>query len=417
MKIGIITYHAVSNFGAQLQAISTVGFLKQKGIEPIVIHWYPKDLDDMYQKIISKEQYDCHINFAKNNMPLTKLCQTEEELLQVIDENNLEAIMIGSDGLFNFIPKSQRKVFSLKKFQLIGTVTSDHIIEGNPFWGSFIPKLKKDIPVVVFSVASQNAPYKKTNKLEYKQLKVALERFKYITVRDEWTKQLVQYFTGNADIQITPDPVFSFNQNNYLPVLSKEELMQKYNLPDKYILLSFSNKKVTYQFVKGIENELRMKGFTPVSLPHTNGCIDYGIANNISLPLSPLDWYYLIKYSDGYIGERMHPIIIALHNAVPFYCFDYNGAVIRRIPYTNKFRKVIKETSKIYHILKKADLLSNLVSINNDIEKITPQIVVEKLLTFDKQKTMIFSENQQKHYNKFMTELLEFISNYHNTEK
>jgi len=412
MKTGVITYHAVSNFGAQLQVVSTVGFLKQKGIESVVIHWYPTDLDELYQKTISKKQYDCHRDFAEKYMPLTKLCQTEDELLQVIDENNLDAILLGSDALFNFLPVSQRKKFSKKKLRIIETsCTSDHIIEGNPFWGSFIPKLKKDIPVVVFSVSSQNAMYHKTNKWEYKQLKTALERFRYITVRDEWTKQMVQYFIGNADIQITPDPVFSFNQNSYLPVLSKQELNQKYNLPDKYVLLSFSRKEVTYPLVKGIENELITKGYTPVSLPHTNGYIDFGLANKISLPLSPLDWYFLIKYSAGYIGERMHPIIVAIHNTVPFFCFDSNGAVKRRIPYTNIFGKIIKESSKVHHILSKADLLNNMVSINKDMKKITPQIVVDKLLTFDKQKVMIFSQNQQQHYNKFMNELLEFLNN------
>ena len=412
MKIGVITYHAVSNFGAQLQTVSTIGFLKQKGIEPVVIHWYPKDLDELYKKTISKEQYDCHRDFAEKYMPLTKLCQTEDELLQVIDENNLDAIMLGSDAPFNFLPVSQRKKFSKRNLRIIETsCTSDHILEGNPFWGSFIPKLKKDIPVVVFSVSSQNAMYKKTNKLEYKQLKTALERFRYITVRDEWTKQMVQYFIGNADIQITPDPVFSFNQNSYLPVLSKQELNQKYNLPDKYVLVSFSRKEVPYQLVKGIEKELITKGYTPVSLPHTNGCIDFGLANKISLPLSPLDWYFLIKYSAGYIGERMHPIIVAIHNAVPFFCFDTNGAIIRRIPYTNIFGKIIKESSKIYHILSKADLLSNMVLINKDMKKITPQIVVEKLLTFDKQKMLMFSDKQLQHYSEFMNEILDFLNN------
>lgn len=31
MKIGILTYHCVPNFGAQLQTISTVGYVKKNG--------------------------------------------------------------------------------------------------------------------------------------------------------------------------------------------------------------------------------------------------------------------------------------------------------------------------------------------------------------------------------------------------
>ena len=43
MKIGILTYHSVYNFGANLQVLSTVGYLKNNGFEPIVINWIPED--------------------------------------------------------------------------------------------------------------------------------------------------------------------------------------------------------------------------------------------------------------------------------------------------------------------------------------------------------------------------------------
>lgn len=49
MKIGILTYHCVPNFGAQLQALSTVCYLKRAGYEPILLNWYPKDLQVMYE--------------------------------------------------------------------------------------------------------------------------------------------------------------------------------------------------------------------------------------------------------------------------------------------------------------------------------------------------------------------------------
>jgi len=410
MKIGILTYHRVCNFGAQLQAVSTVGFFKQKGYEPVVINWYPKDLDEMYQKRVSSEQYKCHIDFVEQNMPLTKLCQTEDELLQVIDENNFDAIILGSDALFKYLPISERKVFSLRKLRFVNIYpTSDQILKGNPFWGSFIPKLKKSIPVVVFSVSSQNAPYKKTNEQEYDELKKSLERFKYITVRDEWTKQMVQYFLGNTDIPVTPDPVFSFNQNTYLPVLSKQELKEKYNLPDKYVLLSFYFKKIDMLFVKEIAGRLITNGYTPVAFPHPEGLEDYdGSTHKISMPLSPLEWYYLIKYSTGYIGERMHPIIVSLHNAVPFFCFDEYGTTQKLIPYIDKFGKFIWKSSKIYHILSKAGLLNNVVSIKK-LSKITPQMVVDKLLTFDKQKVLAFSEQQQLDYKNSMNDLLAYF--------
>ena len=412
MKVGILTYHIVCNFGAQLQAISTVGFLKREGHEPVVINWYPKDLDEKYQKEIPLEQYKCHIDFAKQNMPLTKLCRTEDELLQVIEENNFDAIILGSDALFKFLPKSARKIFSFRKLRFVDRCifTSDQELAGNPFWGSFIPKLKNAIPVVVFSVSSQNTAYKKVNEQEYDGVKKSLERFKYITVRDEWTKQLVQYFLGKIDIPVTPDPVFSFNQNTYLPVLSKQKLIEKYKLPNKYVLLSFRLKRIGELFVKEIADRLIANGYTPVAFPHPEGLEDYGCAHKISMPLSPLEWYYLIKYSDGYIGERMHPIIVSLHNTVPFFCFDEYGMtkIIKIFPYIY-FKKLFWKSSKIYHILSKADLLDNVVSIKH-LPKITPQMAVERFLTFDKQKVSVFLEKQQQEYENYMNNLLEHCS-------
>lgn len=411
MKIGIITYHCVCNFGAQLQAVSTVGFLRRKGYDTVVIHWYPQDLDDMYKKKISSEQYAEHIKFAEQNMPLTKLCRTESELLNVINENNLDAILLGSDALFKFLPRSERKIFSKQKLRIVDKpFASDQILEGNPFWGSFIPKLKKDIPVVVVSVSSQNAAYKKTNKYEFNQLKTALERFKYISVRDEWTKNLVEYFTGNTNIRVTPDPVFSFNQNTDLSVPSKQEIQEKYNIPDKYVLLSFKSNAITTKFISEIETRLTVEGYTSVAFLHPEGLKDYGLTHKITIPLSPLDWYYLIKYSSGYIGERMHPIVVALHNSIPFFCFDEYGTIKKRIPYINKFGKFIPESSKIHHILSKAGLLNNMVQMKLGLKYAISQEIVERFLSIDKQQLLDFSKSQQLSYEKSMNEILECLN-------
>lgn len=418
-KIGIITYHSVCNFGAQLQAISTVGYLKNKGYEPIVIHWYPKDLDEMYLKRIPSEQYKCHIDFAEQNMPLTKLCQTENELLQVIEETKLDAIILGSDALFKYLPHSCYRIFSRRKFRFVNVpFVSDQILSGNPFWGSFIPKLKKQIPVFVFSVSSQNAPYNKVNKQEYDELKKSLGRFSYITVRDEWTKQMVKYFLGDVDIPVTPDPVFSFNQNVYLPKPSKEELLKKYGLPDNYVLLSFRLCYLSNNYIKEIETQLKVKGYTAVAFPMPEGLKDYGLTYKILIPLSPLEWYYLIKYAAGYIGERMHPMVVALHNAVPFFCFDEYGVTKDIVPFTFKFnlpiifkfnKKFIWKSSKIYHILSVADLLNNAVSYNGKYKKLTPSEIIHKILTFDIEKAEKFSNDYQKYYEKSMDNLIKLL--------
>ena len=70
MKIGILTYHCVPNFGAQLQTISTVGYVKKMGHDPIVLHWYPQDLEDMYVERIPEIQVKEHLNFTNEVLPV-----------------------------------------------------------------------------------------------------------------------------------------------------------------------------------------------------------------------------------------------------------------------------------------------------------------------------------------------------------
>ena len=120
MKIGILTYHCVPNFGAQLQTLSTIGFIKKMGHTPVLLNWYPKDLEDLYRRHVSKKQIDCHLSFAKNNFPLTQLCRNENQLVKQIEDYNLDMILTGSDALFKYVPYSQRnRHFSIRRLQLL----------------------------------------------------------------------------------------------------------------------------------------------------------------------------------------------------------------------------------------------------------------------------------------------------------
>ena len=49
MKIGLLAYHAACNFGAFLQLLSTVEYIKKQGDDPIVINWIPKDFRKDYE--------------------------------------------------------------------------------------------------------------------------------------------------------------------------------------------------------------------------------------------------------------------------------------------------------------------------------------------------------------------------------
>lgn len=405
-RIGILTYHCVPNFGAQLQALSTVGYLRKHGYDPIILHWYPKDLEEFYYKRAPKEQNKLQMKFAETHMPVSKLCRNLKELCAEIERLSIDAIFLGSDALFDYTPECLRYNFSLRKLKRFPIkITSNHTLP-NPFWGSFNDSLNRKIPFVGFSISSQNMPYNKLNFNERLEIKRLLLQFKGITTRDEWTKSLVESVAARKDVSITPDPVFSFNQNAGIEI-SKEEICRKYHLPDNYILISFLYPLLPDEYVNRIIQLVEEKtGAECVSFPMPDKLRRFNTMHTIELPLDPLDWYCLIKYSRGYIGERMHPIVVSLHNSVPFFCFDQYGTYQVIIP--RLWSRFIPESSKIYDILNKANLTENMCFYSK-LSEITPEVVVDRFLSFDKDKCSQFAQSRLELYNDGMEKLMRML--------
>lgn len=396
MKVGILTYHCVTNFGAQLQTLSSVGYFKSKGYEPIVLHWFPEDLENFYKSEVPMCQYAEQMKFSETMMPLSNLCRSVEDVAKEIERLGIEAVFIGSDALFDYTPRKNRFHFSLKKlrFEPNGTVGATHDLP-NAFWGGFNDFLYRPVKCAGFSISSQNAPYFRYSRTELKELKRLLSNFRFLSLRDEWTCRMVKYIGYRGHAHVTPDPVFAFNYNNNFRI-TKKEILEKYNLPEDYVLISFCQDKLDdcyiNSIIKGIENSSH---FRCVSFPMPRKLKKYNTQYKIELPLNTIDWYYLIKYSRGYIGELMHPIIVCLHNAVPFYCFDQYGTYKTIIPMI--WHKRLPKSSKIYDILNRADFLSNVVSYqNNELPNFDK--VVEKFLSFDIDKCKLFADKMLEKY-------------------
>ena len=135
---------------------------------------------------------------------------------------------------------------------------------------------------------------------------------------------------------------------------------------------------------------------------------DCGLKHIINLPLSPIDWYALIKYSRGYVGERMHPIVTQLHNAVPFFSFDGYGVFQKN--YFGLFHShYIPESSKTYHIIKAAGFEEYNYSYFGKNPLPSATYVVQKILEFPVEKCKNFSQKQQEKYNVAMKNVLNYL--------
>lgn len=399
MNIGILAYHSACNYGANLQVLSTVGYLKRNGYNPIVINYETDDFIHFYKRVTPTNVYDAFYTFRHQTMPLSKHCHTNDSLVKVIEDCKLDAIIIGSDAVAQHHPLLSRINFPTRTLLSVTQMTSDRYFP-NPFWGTFVEDLKKPIPMAILSASSQDSNYKLFASSLKAEMWQQLQKFTYISARDEWTKEMYSVVSnGNLNVEVTPDPVFAFNANCSDIVPSKQEILEKYHLPEDYLLLSFLNSRtVSLKWLEEFKVHAEQQGLTCVALPFPQGmkfkhCLDYEIPS----PLLPLDWYALIKYSQGYIGHNMHPIVVSLHNANPFFAFDNYGIKKLNGFYSSDY------SSKIKHILSLADLEENRIScVNRSFIAPDPKYVLDKVVNFDTNKAQQFSTLYLKKYENMM---------------
>lgn len=377
MKIGVLTYHAACNFGANLQTLSTVCYLKNKGYEVVVLDWMIPSLESYYHKITPPVQYEAHKNFRQSFFPMSKRCETESDIACVIDQEQIDAVIVGSDAVMQHHPFWSRIVFPTKKIVQIRKIGLDRLCP-NPFWGSFLEYTNRKIPLCFMSGSSQNSAFMLMSKKERLMMNSCLERFCYVSVRDEWTAEMVRFVSdGKCNPKVTPDPVFAFNYN-VMNQPFEDVIKQKYGLDGKYCLFSFHNSNaVSEQWLREIASLFEKEGIECVAFPFPSGVtFEHPFKKQIDLPLDPLDWYALIKYSSGYIGHNMHPIVVSLHNCVPCFSFDNYG--------TTKFRIFVNEkSSKIYHIMDSFGILSNRVCSHRFSKAPKPKYVFDAIMNFD----------------------------------
>ena len=113
----------------------------------------------------------------------------------------------------------------------------------------------------------------------------------------------------------------------------------------------------------------------------------------------------IIKNSKGYIGGLMHPLVICIHNKVPFYCIDYYGnyKTVFNIPIRGT---VDKKTSKSFQIVKECKLLKYYHNIREHFATIpSPDEVFSMLNDYDYSTLNKDSEFKRNYYFKSIGEI------------
>ena len=320
MNIGILTHCVARNYGANLQALSTAMYLKRKGYKPIFLKW-----NAYINEIQCSDQSVLHENFLeKYGFIVTNTCHSNEDFIREIERYKIKNIIVGSDCVLtmegkSFFPYTIRNGKIVKKEKL-----KDYEFP-NPFWLEYI-KDRKDIGKFFLSASSGTSNIKNIPLKTRDQMRDLLDRFDFVSVRDLYTKKLIKEKIGvDKSVVLSPDPVFGFNdKDDIFP--TEENIRRKYSLPDKYVVVSFYEKNLpNKKWFNNLRDELAKKDMEIVYLPMPQGGKPNQDIKTIGLPLDPMDWYSIIKFSNGYIGNNMHPIIVSIHNIVPFFSIDIHG--------------------------------------------------------------------------------------------
>jgi len=405
MNIGVLTFYREINFGANLQALSTFHYLKKKGHNPIFIHYFSMGKEAKYAPMFEEVQPNCHREFVDSFITnQTPVCHNSDDINNVIKDYCIEAIIVGSDAVVQNHPLFSRLHFDKKRI-LRKTLSFDDTTFPNPFWGE---KINKNIKMAMMSVSCQDSDFHRYSNSLVIQMKKALNGFVYLSVRDHWTKNMFEYILDSStmEVNLTPDPVFNFNENAGELLLTKEEICKKYTLPDIYVLVSLHGQSLSYNTLNELKDGFIDKNIECVALPMPFGVsFKHPFNFEIPIPLSPLDWFALIKYSAGYIGNNMHPIVSCLHNAIPCFSIDNYG--------TKDFwnRPMKESSSKVLHIMQRFGVQSNLCQVNRGKCNIQAQRIIDGIMTFPKKNVAKIAEEIKLEYNQMMETIINRFRN------
>lgn len=407
MKIGVLTFLHVANFGANLQATSTYYYLKNQGHTPIFINYtsYQVEITNKISQLKKKLQNRSisiqtleHEKFIKEQIKnQTRNVHTCSQVFEVIKEEGIEAVIIGSDAvaqhwpLFSTLKLGKHRPFWIEPLQQERRFP-------NPFWGvGFSDK----IPTAMMSVSSQNSKYPIFTKSVLKRIAKQIDTMTYIFVRDAWTKDMMLAAQPSRSIEVTPDPVFALNYNLGDLIPSENDIRRKFELPEKYVLIGLRSQVYTYEELDKMNELLMSEGKECVAF-NIDGVYAYKhpFKYEIKLPLNPLDWFGLIKYASAYIGSNMHPIVSSLTNGVPCFSIDNWGIV----DFWGK--KKTSKSSKVYDVLSQYGLTDYWCSIENGKCSTTVEKIIEKLHNFPTDKVKQISIKRVNVYKNMMERII-----------
>lgn len=299
-KIGILTYHNTTNYGATLQAYALQTRLGELGVKSEIIDYRPIKATRMYRRALIPSRFWVYnvlkilafAYFRKQHLTLSpQTVQDLEKLPNLVSKYS--RVICGSDEIWN--------VESFRGF--------------DP--GFYLP-FKETKNVLKFSYAASAGATKSFG--EYKaQIANALRSFQNISVRDEFTKSLLESECElNVEQVVDPTLLVDFQEFLQEPAIKKKP----------YVLIYGTLSADEEVSAVNIASELKCE---IISVGEFNRC-----ANKNLLGASVKQWLNLINNAD-YVLTSFY------HGAIFSWKFDKPFIFLRRASKTTKFDGFVKD--------------------------------------------------------------------------
>lgn len=313
MRVGLITYHWVRNFGANLQALATYLFLSQMGHEVWVLNYRPQQLANAYRQRVSAEQEMMHERLCKSYLQQSPECHSKEDLAAFSRRVGLNVVLTGSDAVFRLSKQLAREDTRFP----------------NPFWLTWTDSDSPSAPKTgALAASAMGANYYSQPASVREGISDAVRRMAFVSVRDRWTQlMLLAVAHGRCRPALCPDPVVVLDD---VLDMSHEHEAEPTARHRGYVLLSVYEGMLSTEWIRHFTTIAHSRNLEVLSIPFPEQEVDVPVDRVIRLPLSPLSWYGWIKHAAAFVGVRMHPVLCSMVNGVPFLSFDtYQRAPLR----------------------------------------------------------------------------------------
>lgn len=289
MKIGIITFHWATNYGAVMQSYALSKYLSSQGHNVQIINYYPKRfkkniinaLKTRHISVIPKKLKEILkekniMQFRKKHLKLTEYFKSNDELRNA--ELDFDCYICGSDQIWNesFLRSGERK----KTYSYFLDFAKDNKIIASYAASFGATKYKDDL---------------KADILKY------LKRFDFISVRENTGLDILNDI-GINNVCVVPDPAMLLKKADYKKLIGNNQRVSDY----AFVYMLHNRYSDARDLVKYIKN----KGEKIVK------CKGIGVE----------EWLSNIYYAKHIITNSFHGVLFSIIFRKPFTAILIDGS-------------------------------------------------------------------------------------------